>query len=209
MADNMKWLAWARELQAIAQTGLHFSRDPYDRDRYEKIRKLAARIMAAHSGGDTAMLDALFAEQTGYATPRVGVRGAVIRDGKILLVREIMDGGRWTLPGGWADPNQSPSEAVAREVWEETGYEVKVQRLVGVYDQERHLGRPVSPFHIYQLFFLCEITGGAPSGSVETEMPTFFAEGEIPELSPARTLPFQIARMFEHARDPALPCYCD
>jgi len=204
-----QWLLWARELQAVAQIGLHFTRDPYDRGRYEQIRSLAARMMAAQSGHDFAPIRELFAEQTGYATPKVDVRGAVVQDGKILLVRELSDGGKWTLPGGWAEINQSPAESAVREVREETGFEVKITKLAAVYDRGKYPHRPVYPFHIYKFFFLCEITGGSPAASLETEMPTFFAEDEIPALSEDRVLPFQIQRMFAHAREPDLPCECD
>lgn len=202
-------LRWARELQAIAQIGLEFAGDPYDRERYEQVRALAARIMAAQSEVEVARIAALFAEQAGYATPKVDVRGAVIRDGKILLVRELSDGGRWTLPGGWADVNQSPSESVVREVREETGYDTRVIKLAAVYDRAKHPHRPLHAFHVYKFFFLCEITGGSPAESHETDRPTFFAEDAIPPLSQARVLPFQIARMFAHARDPSLACECD
>jgi 8-oxo-dGTP pyrophosphatase MutT (NUDIX family) len=123
------WLVWARELQAIAQTGLTFATSAYDRERYGAIRSLAARMMANHSDADFVRIERLFAAQTGYATPKVDVRGAVIEDGRILLVREIEDSGRWTIPGGWADVNQSPSESVIREVWDEAGLEVTVRKL--------------------------------------------------------------------------------
>ena len=117
------WLLWAREMQALAQTGLAFSRDQYDRDRYQQLQALAARIMAEHGGLDVRDLELLFSRQTGYATPKCGVRGAVFRDEKILLVREIADEHRWSLPGGWADVNEAPAEAVSREVREEAGLE--------------------------------------------------------------------------------------
>ena len=119
------WLVWAREMQALAQTGLAFTRDPYDRDRYQQLRALAARIMAEHSGLDVRELELLFSRQTGYATPKCGVRGAVFRNDKILLVRETADEHRWSLPGGWADVNEAPAELVAREVREEAGLEVR------------------------------------------------------------------------------------
>jgi ADP-ribose pyrophosphatase YjhB (NUDIX family) len=112
------WLIWAREIQALAQTGLAFTRDEYDLARYERFRTLAAQIMAQHTGLEERDIEAMFTQQTGYATPKVDVRGAVFRDGRILLVRETADGDRWTLPGGWADVNESPAEAVVKEVRE-------------------------------------------------------------------------------------------
>jgi Hydrolase of X-linked nucleoside diphosphate N terminal/NUDIX domain len=130
------WLTWARELQAIAQTGLAFTKGDFDRERYLAMRTLAARIMAEHSNTAPERIEALVAGENGYATPKIGVRGAAFRDGRILMVREVEDGGRLALPGGWADVNQSPSECVIREVREESGFEVTVRKLAAVYDCE-------------------------------------------------------------------------
>jgi ADP-ribose pyrophosphatase YjhB (NUDIX family) len=205
------WLVWARRIQALAQTGMAFTRDGYDRERYEALRTLAAEMLAARSGGDPARIEALFAEQSGYATPKVDVRGAVFDDdGRILLVRETADAGRWTLPGGWADVNQSPSECVAREVLEEAGIEVQVRKLACVYDRARHAHQPHYPFHIYKMFFICDPIGApelARGDGFETSAAEFFAQADVPEaeLSISRVLPFQITRLFQHLRDPLLP----
>ncbi len=200
------WLLWARELQAIAQTGLEFAKDPYDRERYIAVRAVAARIMAQSANADAAWVEKLFAGQTGYATPKVDVRGAVFReDGRILMVREVADSGRWSLPGGWSEVNQSPSEAIVREVLEESGFTVSVRKLAAVYDRARHPHLPPRPFHVYKLFFVCDIVGGAAQTSSETSEVAFFAAEEIPsDLSIGRVLPYQITRMFEHARSNAL-----
>jgi ADP-ribose pyrophosphatase YjhB (NUDIX family) len=203
------WLTWAKQLAALAQDGLTYSDNEYEIDRYRQIRQIAAEMMAAGFELDAQAFVDLFAREQGYATPKVDVRGAVFRDDKILLVREKIDGG-WTLPGGWADPCQSPSEAVAREVFEEAGFQVRVVKLAAVYDRSKHPHLPPMPFHLYKLFFLCEITGGAATESYETTGVAFFAEDSIPEpLSISRTLPFQIARMFEHYRNRALPADFD
>jgi ADP-ribose pyrophosphatase YjhB (NUDIX family) len=205
------WLVWARRIQALAQTGMAFTRDGYDRERYEALRTLAAEMLAARSGGDPARIEDLFAGQSGYATPKVDVRGAVFdRDGRILLVRETADAGRWTLPGGWADVNQSPSECVAREVLEEAGIEVRVRKLACVYDRARHAHQPPFPFHIYKMFFICDPVGApelARGDGFETSAAEFFAQADVPEaeLSIGRVLPFQITRLFQHLRDPLLP----
>ncbi len=199
------WLKWAKRLAALAQDGLTYSDNEYEIDRYQQIRQIAAEMMAAGFERDAKTFLDLFAPERGYATPKVDVRGAVFRDDKILLVKEKLDGG-WTLPGGWADPCQSPSEAVAREVFEESGFEVRVTKLAAVYDRSKHPHQPLMPFHLYKMFFLCEITGGQAQESHETTGVAFFAESEIPEkLSISRTLPFQITRMFEYHRNPALP----
>ncbi len=116
------WLIWAREIEALAQTGLAFSKDPYDLERYATLRRLAARIMSEHTGACLKRIEGLFDAETGYATPKIGVRGAVFDTvGQILMVREVVDGNRWTLPGGWADVNQTPAQSVVREVFEEFG----------------------------------------------------------------------------------------
>jgi ADP-ribose pyrophosphatase YjhB (NUDIX family) len=201
------WLLWARELQAIAQTGLTFAENGYDRERYAAIRSLAARMMVHYCAADFVRVEALFAEQAGYATPKVDVRGAVFDErGRILLVREISDTGRWTMPGGWADVNQSPSESVIREVREESGLEVTVRKLAAVYDRALHGHTPPHPFHVYKLFFICDVVGGAPKPGSETGEVAFFGKNEIPDdLSLSRTLPHQITRMFEYAHSSDLP----
>jgi len=198
------WLKWAKQLAALSQNGLTYAENPYDIERYEKVREIAVEMMASQSDLDTRALMTIFAREEGYATPKVDVRGVVFRDGKILLIKERLDD-RWSLPGGWADPGQSPSESVVREILEESGYETEARRLLAVYDRSKHPHEPLVPFHIYKLFFLCEIIGGSAKTSYETTAVDFFAENEIPELSITRILPFQIARMFEHYRNPNLP----
>ena len=202
------WLKWAKQLAALSQNGLTYGQNPYDIERYEKVREIAAEMMSAQSDLSTQEVLTILTREEGYATPKVDVRGVVFRDGKILLVQERSDGG-WTLPGGWADPGQSPSESVVREIFEESGYETQARRLLAVYDRSKHPHTPPAPFHIYKLFFLCEIMGGSSQTSYETTAVDFFAENEIPPLSVSRILPFQIARMFEHHRNPDLPIYFD
>lgn len=198
------WLRWAKELQALAQTGLTFTQDHYDIERYEAIRHIAAEMMAAGSGSDLATVLEVFTAQTGYATPKVDTRGVVFQDGALLLVKELRDGG-WTLPGGWADTNDSPSEAVVREIFEESGFQTRAVKLLAVYDRSKHGHTPPYPFHIYKMFFRCEIIGGAAASSSETEGAAFFKEHEIPPLSSSRVTPGQIARLFEHYRHPEWP----
>jgi len=204
------WLTWTRELQAIAQTGIAFTKDPYDRQRYEALRALAARIVATHTDVPTERIMALFDAERGYATPKVGVRGAVFDEaGRLLMVRETEDGGRWTLPGGWAEPNLTPAENVVREVREESGYEVRVHKLAAVWDRGRQ-GHPPGAFSVYRFFFICGVTGGTAATSLETSEVAWFAEDELPEaLSVNRVLPHQIRRMFAHARNPSLPTEID
>jgi ADP-ribose pyrophosphatase YjhB (NUDIX family) len=199
------WLIWAREIQAIAQTGLTFSKDPYDLDRFASLRRLSARIMAAHTGADLARIEALFDAETGYATPKVGVRGAVFdTSGRILMVRETADGDRWTLPGGWADVNQTPAQSVVREVFEESGYHVRAVKLAAVWDRSRHT-HPPTAFSVVRMFFICALEGGSPHTSLETSEVGWFAQSDVPtDLSLRRTLLHHIDRMFAHWRNPAL-----
>jgi ADP-ribose pyrophosphatase YjhB (NUDIX family) len=201
-----RWLLWAREIQALAQTGLAFTRDQFDRERYQRLRALAAQMMARDSGLEVRDIEVTFTRQTGYATPKLGVRGAVFRDDRLLLVRETADEHRWTLPGGWADVNESPAEAVAREVREEAGVQVLPYKLAAVWDRARHPHGTAEPFHVWRLFFLCEIIGGEPQCGPETSEVAFFADHELPaELSTRRVLLPQLRRMFEHKRQPDLP----
>jgi ADP-ribose pyrophosphatase YjhB (NUDIX family) len=200
------WLTWARELQAIAQTGAAFTRDPYDRERYEMLRGLAATIMAAHTATPGARIEALFAGETGYATPKVDVRGAAFdAQGRILMVREVMDGGRWTLPGGWADVNMTVAESVIKEMREESGFDVTVRKLAAVWDRTRQ-GHAAAVFSCCKFFFICDIVGGTAATGPETSEVGWFARTALPaDLSLGRVLPGQLQRMFDHARDATLP----
>lgn len=204
--NDPDWLTWTREMQAIAQTGLAFTRDPYDRERYEMLRALASRIMAAHTAADAVRIEALFAGEQGYATPKLDVRAAVFNDaGEILLVREAADEGRWTLPGGWADVNLTPAENCAKEVREESGYTVRVERLVALWDRTRQGHGPLV-FSVAKAVFLCSVTGGAAATSLETTGVGWFARHAVPEdVSVGRTLKSQILRLFDHRTDAALP----
>jgi ADP-ribose pyrophosphatase YjhB (NUDIX family) len=203
VAAEQPWLAIGRELKAIAQIGLTFNRDPYDRARYERIRELSAALIAQGSGHDKRSLLEAFRAEAGYATPKVDVRAAVFADARVLLVREVSDG-FWTLPGGWADVNETPSMSAVREVVEESGFEARAVKLAAVYDYRRR-NRPQHLDSIYKLFFICELTGGSARPSIETSEVAFFARHELPTLSVGRTTAAQIERMFRHAEEPGLP----
>ncbi len=200
------WLSWTRELQAIAQTGLAFEPGPYDRERYEMLRCLASRIMAAHTDTPAERIEALFSHESGYATPKVDVRGAAFDgQGRMLMVREVADGGRWTLPGGWADVNLTLAENVTKEMLEESGFHVQARKLAAVWDRTRQ-GHAPGVFSCCKVFFICDIVGGAAATGPETSEVGWFAEDAVPQdLSLGRVLPNQLRRMFAHAHDPALP----
>ncbi len=210
MKPNPEWLRWARELQAMSQTGLHFARDPHDRERYVRLGHIAAEILAAHTTLGIEDYLRLNAGEFGYATPKVDVRGVVFRDHRILLVQEAADGGRWTVPGGWADVNETPSEAVERELAEESGLATKATKLLWVFDRERQGHDPPFPFHVYKVAFLCDWIGGSlRADQGETTGAAFFAEDELPELSVSRVTLAQIQRFFAHHHEPGRPADFD
>ena len=203
-----QWLAWARRLQAIAQCGLAYCKDQFGIERYHQIREIAAEMMTTGTQLPAdARIEHLFAGQTGYATPKVDVRVAAFRDAKILLVRELSDQ-RWTLPGGWADVGEAPAVAAARETREESGFEVQITKVAALYDRDLH-GHPPFAFHSYKIFFVGDVRAGSAQASIETSDAQFFAENELPPLSLSRVTPAQIAHMFEHFRNPALPTSFD
>ena len=210
MSENEPhWLRWARALQAIAQNGLTFTDGEFARKRYEDIRRIAAEMIAVSSDTPVEMVQTLFEQETGYQTPKVDTRGVVFQDDALLLVREKSDYG-WTLPGGWVDSNEAPREAVEREVWEESGYQVQADKLLAVYDRAQHPHTPLRAYSVYKLFIRCKLLGGAPMDNLETEEATFFREQEIPEdLSLSRVTSGQIARMFEHRLHPDWPTDLD
>jgi ADP-ribose pyrophosphatase YjhB (NUDIX family) len=204
----MQTLVWAKRLQAMAQTGLTYATDRFDIERYTKLREIACEMMAAGAVNATpAQIAEIFTRDTGYATPKVDVRAAVFRDDKILLVKETSDGG-WTLPGGWADVGDTPSEAAVREAREESGYEVVATKVAAVLDRDRQ-GHPPSPFATYKIFFMCKLVGGAPQTSNETDAVDFFPQNNLPPLSAIRITPAEIKMLFAHHRDPNLPTAFD
>ena len=164
-------------------------------------------MLAAHSTGDLEEAVGLLELQTGPATPKVDVRAAIFNGDGILLIKEPDDGG-WALPGGWADVGESPAEAIAREVYEESGYRVRVSRLLSAYDRDRH-EHPPSFYHVYKLVFFGEILAHDPSVAVEADGIGFFPADAIPPLSLPRVTPTQIERFFEHHRNPHLPADFD
>ena len=201
MTDRI--LELARRLHALARTGQHFCGNEYDRERYVEIEQIAAELLAGAAPEDSDALLALWRNETGYVTPKVEVRGAVFRDGRVLLVREAADG-LWTMPGGWADVGESPSESVEKEIGQETGFRARAVKLAALWDRSRH-GHGETPFPGWKAFFLCELTGGEARGSYETDAVGFFEVTELPPMSLGRSTPRQVERMLAHWRDRALP----
>jgi len=196
-------LDWARRVQAIAQNGLAFTHDPFDRERYTQLAELLALLLAERLAIPVDAARSLWSQDEGYATPKVDVRGGVFLDQRVLLVRERSDG-RWTLPGGWVDVGNAPSEAVVREIFEESGYRARPVKLAALLDKDRH-PHPPGVHHIYKLFFVCELTGGAAAASTETDAAEFFPVHTLPPLSTGRVLAAQIERLYRHHIEPSLP----
>lgn len=188
--DDARIVRLAQQVQALAQTGLAFTKDRYDIERYEALREVAAELMSCRGVPRRKTLTAAFEDQIGYATPKIDTRAIVLRTGRVLLVREAEDS-LWSLPGGWADVGDSPSEAVMREVREETGLQVSVDRLLGVWDRNLH-GHPPYPFHAYKLFFLCKEQGGGLRLNRDTLEIDFFDPDQLPPLSLTRVVPVEI-----------------
>ncbi len=203
-----RWLAWAREIQALAQTSRHYAQNDFERSRAQRLLEIAAEIVAGHSNLPTEAALAAFTAQPGYVTPKVDVRGAVFAGDRLLVVRESMDGG-WTLPGGWADVGESPALAVEREVYEEAGLTVRATRLIGVYDANRVQGS-LSLFHAYKLVFLCEKLSGEIRVSEETTEVAFFPMDSLPQpLSQYRTTPRLLADLAAFRQNPDQPTVFD
>ena len=206
-SKSSRILEWAREIQALAQTGRHYAQDNYQRDRCLRLMEIAAEMIAKHTDVDASTLIKAFKSQIGYATPKVDVRAAVFKNNRLLLVRERSDGG-WTMPGGWADVGDIPSKAAERETWEESGFRVKTRRLVGLYDANRT--HPLEVFHAFKIIFLCDILNGEARPSAETSEAAFFSLEEIPEtLSGERTTSRHIRDVFEVLKNPGCPAFFD
>lgn len=206
--DAKAWLAAVARTRAIAQTGLAYAKDPFDAERYRELQGLAERMLADLAETPVQRIRDLYLPERGYPTPKIDVRAGVFRCGEILLVRERSDG-RWALPGGWADESEPPTACVAREVKEESGYLVRVQKLVAIKDRHLHPYQAATLHRVYKLFFLCELLGGEPATSVETSAAEFFPTGNLPPLSLGRTLEDDIHLLHEHHGDPLAVPYVD
>ncbi len=195
MNERYPWLALAQKLQSVAQAGLTYSTNKYDLERFDQIMDVAADIVAKHAELDKSEVASVFSKEDGYLTPKVDVRGVVIREHKILMVRETHDG-KWALPGGWADIGLTASEVTEKEVQEESGLTVKCERLLAVLDKKCH-PHPPDIYYAYKLFFLCCETGGELEPGMETSDAGFFAPDELPELSTGRNTRSQIETMLK------------
>lgn len=205
-AQTSKWLAWAREIFSLSQAGLAFSKNPFDIARYKRLQEITAEMIASESELALQAVLESFSMQAGYITPKIDVRGAVVRDGKILLVQEGSDG-RWAMPGGWADLGNAPASVAEREVWEESGYHVRADKVIAVIDANRI--EPMEFYHAYKIIFLCTLLDGEPRPSIETLAVEFFAPDHLPPLSILRTNESMLAEVFAHIVDPGRPAAFD
>ncbi|SDJ10353.1 NUDIX hydrolase N-terminal domain-containing protein [Salimicrobium halophilum] len=193
---SLEWFHWTKKIQAVSQSGLAYSKNVHDIERYEELRDITASMMEGLTDFDKFAIRDLFKGEIGYATPKVDVRAVIFQEEKLLLVKEKSDG-RWSLPGGWADAGLTPAEVAVKETWEESGYETEASGLLGVLNYGSH-PHPPFPFEVYKIFVACDITGGQPARSIETSDVGFFGETELPELSTNRNTSGQIRMLFEN-----------
>ena len=202
------WLVQLQRVRAIAQTGLAYGKDAYDLERYQELQEIAVDLLASLLQAPPEIVRDVYLPEKGYPTPKVDVRAGVFRDDRILLVQEASDG-LWTLPGGWADEHDSPAANTVREVEEESGYQVRAERLVAIKDLHLHPYQPRRLERIYKFFFLCGLEGGEASTSLETSAVAWFSLDDLPALSNGRTLAEDIAMLQAHREDPSISCYFD
>jgi ADP-ribose pyrophosphatase YjhB (NUDIX family) len=197
-----KYLKWYTALQAIAQNGLTFASSPYDKERYSAIMAIAAEMASENNQCSPDEILSIFFDETRYKTPNLDVRAAVFEGEKILLVQE--NNGLWSLPGGWADVNESPSVNVEREVLEEAGLIVKATKMIALFDKLKHKHPPEWP-HAYKCFFLCDVKGGELKTSFETQAVAFFSLDNLPPLCTNRITVEQLERCYAHYHNTSLP----
>lgn len=192
-----QWLDWAIELQSLAQAGLTYGRDVYDLERYQRLRDIAAEMLASQTDLPLEQVKTLFCNETGYQTPKVDTRAAVFRKGRILLVRE--NDGAWSLPGGWCEVNLSIGENAEKETLEEAGLRVRARRLIAVQDRNCH-NTPRYAYGIVKVFVLCELLDGDFVKNSETTESGFFALDALPApLAQEKNSSEQIALCFQAA----------
>lgn len=194
MESKPQWLQWAVELQALAQAGLEYGRDKFDLERYERIRDIAAEMIAAQTGLSLTKVKDLFCNERGYQTPKLDTRAAIFQDEKILLVQE--SDGRWSLPGGWVDVDMTVGENTVKEVREEAGLDVVPELVIALQDQHRH-NRPMNAYGVCKVFVLCRLLGGSFQPNLETLDSRYFSLDALPELSTEKTSAEQVMMCFD------------
>jgi ADP-ribose pyrophosphatase YjhB (NUDIX family) len=201
------WLECAKKLEAIARTGIFYSSNPFDKERFEQIETISNELISHYSGLMPIEVNNFYNLENGYVTPKIDIRSVIFKNDMILMVKEKTDG-KWTVPGGWADIGFTPYEIAVKETFEESGLEVKPIRVLAIMDKKCH-SHPPSPFYSYKIFILCEITGGHLQASLETSESRFFNLGELPELSEERITPDQLRIIVERFQNPEIEVYCE
>ena len=194
--EEKKWLEIAKKLQSIAQAGLEYSKDKYDLERFEEIRKLSIDIMENYTDMEREKIKNLFAGETGYQTPKIDIRAAIFHENKILMVKEKLDN-KWSLPGGWADIDLSIRENLIKEAMEEAGAKIIPERILAVYDRNRNTNM-LFPHSVYKIFVQCKYLESSFVENIETEETGFFSADNLPELSETRNTELQIKMCFKH-----------
>lgn len=194
MDKNERWLQWAVELQAIAQSGLFYGKDKFDIERYKRIREISAEMISYKTDISVEKLTNLFCNDIGYQTPKIDTRAAIFKEGKILLVHEA--NGTWALPGGWVDVNVSVAENMIKEVKEEAGLDVKIRRIIAVQDREKH-NLPIYAYKVCKIFMQCEVMGGEFVSNIETTGYDYFELDDLPCLAEEKNNKEQIEMCFK------------
>lgn len=197
MEKKEQWLQWAIELQSLAQAGLTYGKDAFDKERYERIRDISAEMIAYQSDISFEKVKTLFCNEEGYQTPKLDTRAAIFENEKILLVKE--KNGKWSLPGGWVDVNVSVKENTIKEVKEEAGLDVSADRIIAVQDRAKH-NLPFYAYGICKIFVLCSVLGGEFIENIETTEVGYFSENELPDLAEEKNTAEQIKMCFEARR---------
>ena len=193
-----RWLDWAKELQFIAQAGLTYTKDPFDKQRFERIREIAAEMVSLQSGLPLERVKDLFCNETGFQTPKLDTRAAIFKDDKILLVEE--NDGTWSMPGGWVDVMETVKSNTVKEVKEEAGLDVEAVRVIALHDRNLH-NQPPFAYNVCKVFVLCEVKGGCFSPNIETIGSGYFGLDELPPLSAGKNSYQQIEMCFKARLD--------
>ena len=196
-SDN--WLNWAKEIQSIAQNGLTYTKDVFDKERFERLREISAEIMSCHSRLPIQTVKNLFCNEVGFQTPKLDTRAVIFEDDKILLVKE--NDGKWALPGGWVDFDQTIKTNTEKEVKEEAGLDVKAIKILAVHDRNRH-NQPPYAYNVCKFFILCEVIGGRFKKNTETVESRFFSLEELPCLAEEKNTKEQIEMCFKAGNNP-------
>lgn len=188
------WLKWAMEIQSIAQIGLTYTKDEYDKERYEQLRNIASEMLSYKTDIPVDKVKNLFCNEQGYQTPKLDTRAAIFKDDKILLVHE--KNGFWSLPGGWVDILESIESNTIKEVKEEAGLDVVAKKVIAIQDRNKH-NTPIYPYGVCKVFVECEVMGGEFVENIETVEIGYFSIDNLPKLAEEKCTPKQVEMCFE------------